>query len=104
MFGSEPRALEAAIGPAIGGCCYEVGPEVRAAFEARTGGVIADAWSRHAGRDHVDLRIAARSLLAATGIATIDTLGPCTRCTSAYHSYRRDGARVGRQLSFVGWA
>lgn len=34
-FGSEPRDLKAAIGPGIRGCCYEVGPEVKSAFEAQ---------------------------------------------------------------------
>jgi purine-nucleoside/S-methyl-5'-thioadenosine phosphorylase / adenosine deaminase len=97
-------AVEAVIGPAIGGCCYEVGPEVREAFETRTGGATAEAWSRGAARDRVDLRTAARLLLARAGVATVTVLGPCTACGAGYHSYRRDGARTGRQLSFVGWA
>ena len=104
LFGSEPSALEAAIGPAIGGCCYEVGPEVRAAFEARTGRVIDSAWLPGPRREHVDLRIAARCLLAAAGVGAIAILGGCTACDASHHSYRRDGARVGRQLSFVGWS
>ena len=97
-------AVEAVIGPAIGGCCYEVGPEVREAFESRTDGATSEAWSRGTGRDHVDLRTAARLLLARAGITTVAILGPCTACGAGYHSYRRDGARTGRQLSFVGWA
>jgi YfiH family protein len=96
--------IEALIGPAIGGCCYEVGDEVRAAFRARTGSVTAAAWTIHGGRTHVDLRTAARLLLESGGAASVQTLGPCTRCDSRYHSFRRDGARTGRQLSFVGWA
>src|SRR6202011_5799370 len=32
QFGCRPQDLLAAIGPAIGGCCYEVGAEVAAAF------------------------------------------------------------------------
>ena len=102
--GAGARTIEAVIGPAIGGCCYEVGPEVREAFEARTGHTTDEAWSTRAGRDHVDLRTAARLLLAATGVGSIDVLGPCTACGAGYHSYRRDGTRTGRQLSFVGWA
>jgi YfiH family protein len=98
--GSDPRQLEAVIGPAIGGCCYEVGPEVRAAFSARTGEVTATAWN---GR-YLDLRTAVRSLLDAAGVGRIATYGPCTACGAGYHSYRRDGARAGRQLSFAGWA
>ena len=86
------------------GCCYEIGPEVHAAFRARTGDVTSPAWTRPGSREHVDLRIAARLLLEAAGVGRVEVLGPCTRCDAGYHSFRRDGARTGRQLSFVGWA
>jgi hypothetical protein len=98
------RAIEAAIGPAIGGCCYEVGPEVRAAFVARSGETALPAWHPGPRREHVDLRTAARLLLAAAGVDETCVLGPCTACGGAHHSFRRDGSRAGRQLSFVGWA
>jgi len=35
LFNSHPEQLEAALGPAIGRCCYEVGEEVVDAFEGR---------------------------------------------------------------------
>src|SRR5260370_9208609 len=35
QLGTQPRDLLAAIGPAIGGCCYEVGTEIAAAFAAQ---------------------------------------------------------------------
>ena len=34
-FGTEPKDVVAAIGPSIGSCCYEVGPEVAQAFSGQ---------------------------------------------------------------------
>jgi YfiH family protein len=98
--------LRAAIGPAAGPCCYEVGPEVRAAFEDRYGAAfVAPAFTTPRTRPHLDLRVLVRAQLEAAGLAAsaIQTLGPCTVCDSAFASYRRDGWGAGRQLSFVGW-
>lgn len=101
--GRSASAIEAAIGPAIGGCCYVVGDEVRTAFTARTGETTASAWAPRGDRWTVDLPTAARLLLEAAGVADVAMLGPCTACGAGYYSYRRDGAGTGRQLSFVGW-
>jgi len=101
--GSEPGSIEAVIGPAIGGCCYQVGAEVRDAFEAASPGVTASAWTPHGDRLLLDLRRAVALLLEELGVRQVERLGPCTRCGTGYHSYRRDGAGAGRQLSFIGW-
>ncbi|HTC23885.1 MAG TPA: polyphenol oxidase family protein, partial [Gemmatimonadales bacterium] len=103
-FAVSSDALEAVIGPSIGGCCYEVGENVVAAFRARTADATAPAWTRQGDRDHLDLRTAARCLLEAAGVGPVTLVGPCTACGQGYHSYRRDGTRTGRQLSFAGWA
>jgi len=102
-LGGRMADVEAAVGPAIGGCCYEVGPEVRDAFAAHTPDVTTTAWNRRGPRWHLDLREAVRHRLLAAGTGDVTVLGPCTRCGTGYHSYRRDGARAGRQISFVGW-
>lgn len=100
---ASPRdTIEAAIGPAIGPCCYQVGREVRAAFEARTGEVTAAAWVPDGERLRLDLRAAVRCLLVASGVSAVAIIGPCTSCSSGLHSYRRDGEAAGRQLSFIG--
>lgn len=102
-LGSDVSSLEAVIGPAIGGCCYEVGPEVQEAFEAASPRVTAPAWTARGDRWLLDLRQAVALLLRELGVARVAQLGPCTRCGPGYYSYRRDGAGAGRQLSFIGW-
>ena len=103
VFGVEPRDVEAVLGPSIGPCCYRVGADVRDAFGARTGAVAAAAWSGAGDRYLLDLRLAARLLLEDAGVRSVAVVGPCTACTPALASFRRDGAGAGRQLSFVGW-
>ena len=103
--GADASRIEAAIGPAVGPCCYEVGGDVHAAFVARTGDTTAAAWlGPDRGKYQLDLRRAVSLLLAAAGIRATTLLGPCTACTPSYCSYRRDGSGAGRQLSFVGWS
>ena len=91
-FGSRAGDLHAAIGPAIGPCCYEVGPEVAAQFGVN-------------GRAHIDLAATLRRQLEAAGVSAprIYQAAICTRCTPAeFHSFRRDGAPAGRQYSWAG--
>jgi hypothetical protein len=101
VFGVRPQEIEACLGPAVGSCCYRVGPEVRAAFQARTGDLTAPAWRETGGALMLDLRLAERRLLEAAGVGHVSLLGPCTVCTPRYASYRRDGPGTGRQLSFI---
>ena len=103
QFDVEPHEIEVALGPAIGSCCYEVGPEVREAFRATSGETTASAWQRRNDRDMLDLRRAVRALLEANGVERVAVIGPCTRCSPDFCSYRRDGADAGRQVSFIGW-
>lgn len=103
-FDIEPVDVEAMLGPAIGPCCYEVGGEVRDAFQKTSGDTTAAAWSQRNGRDVLDLRAAVSALFRAAGVTRVGSIGPCTRCSREHCSYRRDGADAGRQVSFIGWA
>lgn len=87
--------LTAAIGPGAGGCCYEAGPEVHAAFAA-----IPDA---HRGT-HVDLKAVARHQLRAAGVGSVADIGLCTICAdpALLFSHRRDRGLTGRQAG-VAW-
>jgi polyphenol oxidase len=83
--------LAAAIGPAIGPCCYEVGEEVAAPYRARFGAGITR------GRK-LDLRQAAERVLRAAGVARIERFDLCTACNpELFFSHRRDGKPRGVQ-------
>jgi len=79
-YDARPDELSAAIGPAIGGCCYAFGAEHYDAFVARFGSAVAKAWHRTESEDHLDLRSVARLAFERAGVppAAIHVLGPCT--------------------------
>ncbi len=88
------EATEAAIGPSIGPCCYEVGDEVREAFGGLGDGV--------ANGRMLDLPEVARRLLGEAGVARIESSGLCTSCErELFFSHRRDAGRTGRQAGIV---
>jgi YfiH family protein len=85
--------LVAAIGPGAGPCCYEVGPEVHAAFAGVPG-------ARRG--DNLDLVAVARARLAVVGVTEAHAVGLCTICEPAlYFSHRRDRGVTGRQAGLV---
>jgi len=88
-----PENLRAAIGPSIGVCCYEVGPEVARRFGITVPNPV-----------HLDLRAINEKQLVAAGVANIWKCGECTFCASdRFYSFRRERDRAGRMTSFVGW-
>ncbi len=105
-YDGRPDEVSAAIGPAIGGCCYAFGDEHFDAFAARFGANVAKAWRREGDGSYLDLRTVCRLALERTGIsaAAVHEIGPCTaEHPEELHSFRRDGAHAGRQLSYIGW-
>jgi YfiH family protein len=101
-------ATDAAIGPGIGPCCYEVGDEVLAAFSTLGEGVdVAPGSESPAGGDiparrGLDLPEVARRLLLAAGVERIEVAGLCTSCEpELFFSHRRDAGRTGRQGSLA---
>ena len=98
--GSHPRDLHAAIGPAIGPCCYEVGPDVARRFRS---------WNPDLAEvdrpTHVDLPAINEKQLRAAGLKDIWQAKECTFCAPGrFFSFRRDKEKAGRMLSFIGIA
>lgn len=93
----DPHELGAAIGPGVGPCCYPVDQDLRTRFAARFG-----ADTVHG--DAVHLAGAAIRDLVALGIPTesVAVVDACTSCEpDRFFSYRRDGARTGRQAGMI---
>jgi polyphenol oxidase len=84
--------LSAAIGPAAGPCCYEVGPELHERFAGFSVG------------NNLDLKAVARSQLQQAGVDEVHDVGLCTICSDPefVFSYRRDGAAAGRHAA-IAW-
>lgn len=129
-FGTEPRDVVAALGPAIGRCCYEVGPEVAQAFSAQfppaadwfdgpferlaQGEEPLDLpWLSMMPPGHhpppprvqLDLRASNRRQLLDAGVPEkqIGVSDLCTACrTDLLFSYRREGAKTGRLMAAIG--
>ena len=103
-FGSRPAQLQAAIGPCIQKCCYEVDEPVRLAFQK--GGIAWDSCSelKSPGKWQLDLAAANRELLLSAGVSAdaIQVSEQCVCCHSEqFFSYRRDKEDSGRQMGFI---
>jgi YfiH family protein len=129
-FGTRAVDVIAAIGPSIGPCCYEVGPEVAQSFAAQfpaaknwfTGpfdrlssgedpnplpwlNMMPPGHQPPPPRVQLDLRAANRWQLIDAGVAPsrISVSPLCTSCrTDLLFSYRREGRATGRQMSAIG--
>ena len=90
LFEEPPTA---AIGPGIGRCCYEVGPEVLAAFS--------DLPAATTGR-FLDLTAVAAAKLRAAGVRRVEHTNLCTSChPELFFSHRRDSGVTGRQAGLA---
>ncbi len=86
--------LRAAVGPAIGPCCYEVGRDVADRF---AGHVTATTW----GAPSVDLPSIAEGQLTDNGVPEVWVSNRCTMTDDDLYSHRRDQTKA-RQVA-VTW-
>jgi YfiH family protein len=100
LYGSDPRDILVGIGPAIGGCCYEVGGEVAEHFTAYTDAVV----PKPNGKYLLDLKTVNAQQLESAGIrrAHIEISPICTACESErFFSYRAEKGCSGRFMSSI---
>lgn len=130
LYNSRPEDIRVAIGPGISACCFEVGEEVRHAFESQFAGghgfftlppererplnerhalmhrnIIKYPLLEKPKKYHLDLVKANVNQLTAAGIAekSIWAGAPCTHChPRQFFSHRRDSLRAGRMMSVIG--
>lgn len=102
-FGTRAKDVSAALGPHIGPCCYRVKDNVMDEFKKNF--TDTSAYIKKAeGGFTLDLGGATAAQLTRAGVApeNITALCPCTACNNSdFFSYRKDGGRTGRQLSFI---
>jgi YfiH family protein len=125
-FACHPPDLLAAMGPTIGGCCYEVGTEVASAFaaklpnasdffdELRTGdepnplqwlNMMPPGHQPPPNKVLLDLKKANRAQLLEAGLReeNIFVTQLCTSCdVDRLFSYRKEGPASGRLMSVIG--
>lgn len=96
-FGSEPKDITAAIGPAIGLCCYKVQDDVVMAV-----GHIDKVTKPCEFHWCLDLAKANQIELEEAGVTEIDSSNICTSCSfELFYSHRKSKGLTGRQLSFI---
>ena len=100
-LGADPAATVGLVGPAVGGCCYEVGPDVREAVGARYPAALA---TTRDGRPALDPAAGAAQALERAGVevTNVRLTGECTvDLADRYFSHRRDHGRTGRQAGLI---
>ena len=129
QFGSRPADLKAAIGPGIRACCYQVGAEVKEAFEARFDyghslfretkesdevrqkypllflSARAPGHSELPKKIYLDLAEANRRQLIDAGVPAkyVFDLNQCTSCRpDLFFSHRAENGKTGRMMAAVG--
>ena len=104
-LGAQAQDLCAAIGPAIGRCCFETDDDVPEAITAWLGGDTAELFVRRAdGKTLVDLRAANARRLMQLGVPAerIDVSEECTFCShEKYWSHRYTKGQRGGQCACI---
>jgi YfiH family protein len=102
-YGCDPKNIHAAIGPNIGGCCFETGEEVPAALAESYGQEVLSLIRQGANNKYFpDLKAINALGLRRLGVAAIDLSAECTKCSpDRYWSHRVHGQSRGSQGAII---
>jgi YfiH family protein len=104
MFDIQPEDIIAAVGPGIGGCCYEVDEKSVNPFKEEFAYFKDITVKKGDGKWMLDLKEANVMQLKESGFKSenIFTVEFCTSChNDRFFSYRREGKEAGRMVSFI---
>ena len=104
LLGADPGEIRAAIGPAIGKCCFEVGPEVTAAVDALIGNGSDKYYTKKTDKFMLDLRGVVRERFLQLGLkpSNIEFVGGCTMCEpQTYWSHRYTKGNRGSMAAVI---
>jgi polyphenol oxidase len=101
-LGSDPADMVAAVGPAIGPCCYETGEEVAEKCSATVHDKASLDFLIQRGertkKPHPDLKAFNGMQLYEAGVGEVDITAWCTACRpELFYSHRQSGGKTGRQ-------
>jgi YfiH family protein len=105
-YGTRVADLQVAIGPSIGGCCYEVDERIMERVREAAANWQAAVRPSQSGRYMLDLPRLNQEILSEIGIVESQVLRTawCTSCrTDLFFSHRREAGKTGRMASFIGW-
>ena len=102
LFGCDPTDIRAAIGPAIGQCCFETDGDVPEALRATLGAAAKPFMVWNGSKWHIDQKAVNALWLQKAGVTRIDVCSHCTACRpDLYWSHRKMGLRRGEQAALI---
>lgn len=102
LFGCDPHNIRAAIGPAIGQCCFETDEDVPTALRDALGEEVEPYITWNGTKYHIDLKAVNALWLRKAGVETIDICDHCTACRGdLYWSHRKMGNARGAQIAMI---
>lgn len=101
-YGCDPADIRAAVGPAIGQCCFETDNDVPEALRATLGAAAEPFMVWNGSKWHIDLKAVNALWLQKAGVTRIDVCSHCTACRpDLYWSHRKMGLRRGEQAALI---